>query len=49
MTWIDDFLGTVNRKCDNCGRLISDEPHAELDDAELCSAWCLSYYREHRR
>lgn len=49
-TWVDEFFGRVNRKCENCGKLILDDPGDALtiDGAEVCSEWCAEYYSEHR-
>lgn len=51
MTWVDEFLGRVNRKCENCGKLVLDDPEETrtVDDAEVCSEWCAEYYRAHRQ
>lgn len=50
MTWVDEFLGRVNRKCENCGKLLLDDPGETrtVEGAEVCSDWCADYYREHR-
>jgi hypothetical protein len=50
MTWVNEFLGRVNRKCQNCGKLVLDEPEETrtVNGAEVCSAWCEEYYRAHR-
>lgn len=51
MTWVEEFLGRVNRKCGNCGKLVLDEPEETLtvDGVEVCSNWCAEYYRTHRQ
>lgn len=50
MTWIDDFLGRVNRKCANCGQLLRGDAAGTrtVNGAMVCSEWCEQYYREHR-
>lgn len=52
MSWVESFFGAVNRKCGNCGKLLSDGPARTLTDdgerVELCSEWCAEYYREHK-
>lgn len=50
MTWIDTFLGRVNRKCTNCGQLLLADPEdtQTVAGAPVCSTWCADYYREHR-
>lgn len=49
MTWIDDFLGRVNRKCANCGQLLRDEATGirTVKGVKVCSEWCEQYYHEH--
>lgn len=49
MSWINDFLGRVNRKCANCGQLLLDDPEQvrTVDGAAVCSDWCADYYRMH--
>lgn len=50
MTWVDEFLGRVNRKCQNCGKLVLDDPEdtRTVEGEEVCSNWCEEYYRTHR-
>lgn len=45
---IGEFMDTVNRKCDTCGKLISTQPYDTVESdgeaLEFCSEWCSDWH-----